>query len=60
MVTDKEFAELKAFTRALGIFMILSWFVFLFVLGYVLFQIHDLPAQVVSQLNEQLNFTPIK
>lgn len=62
MVDDAEIelAELKGFTRALALFTILSWGVFLFILGYVLYKINTLPDKIVSELNEQLNFTPVK
>lgn len=62
MVNDLEIelAELKGFTRALALFSILSWCVFLFVLGYVLYKIDTLPDKIVSELNQQLNFVPTK
>lgn len=57
---ENELAELKGFTGALACLVIVFLVVFLVVVGYILFQLSTLPNQVVSTLNEQLNFTPIK
>lgn len=55
-----ELSDLKGFTRALASLVIIGLFVFLFILGYILFQLSTLPNEVLSTLNEQLDFTPIK
>lgn len=59
-MVDQELAELKAFNLVLAILVILSWCFFFGILGYIIYQVNVLPTKVANELNNQLNFTPLK
>lgn len=53
--TELKLAELRGFTRALAIFMTLSWFLLVLVVAYLLQQINLIPNKDAEQIQNILN-----